>query len=279
MTWLIVTDLDGTLLDDHYLNFRAAAAIDTVTEVYDDARIALVSSKTPAEMIDLARHCRSDPILIFENGTGMAWREPVLCRRGRSTLAGFEVECFGVPYAEVVATLTQLRSDHGHRFRGFSDMTSGEVATRTGLSQAAADLAQRRVGAEPIVWEGTDDGLVEFDAALSDHGLELVLGGRFHHVGSHMNKGRALARLWRLLRFQFGVRATTLACGDAPNDVPMMERADHAIVFPSRDGAYLEPDNPNTLRAPVAGPGAWLDAVQNVLGGRTFEESSLRSAS
>ena len=44
-----------------------------------------------------------------------------------------------------------------------------------------------------------------------------------------------------------------------------MERADHAIVFPDRSGDYLTPDNPNTCRAPVAGPSAWLDAVSGVL--------------
>jgi mannosyl-3-phosphoglycerate phosphatase len=280
MNWLIVTDLDGTLLDDDQLNVEAGAAIDAVAESHDDAHIALVSSKTLAEMIDLVRHCRSDPILIFENGTGMAWREPVLCRPGASTLAGFEMDCFGIPYAEVVATLRQLRSDRGYPFRGFSDMAPSEVANRTGLIQSAVEHARRRVGSEPICWEGTDGQLTEFRNDLAGRGLDLLLGGRFHLVGSHMNKGRALARLWRLLRFQFGIHATTLACGDAPNDLPMMERADHAIVFPAREGGYLEPDNPNTLRAPVAGPVAWLDAVQRVLGGRSaFEPLSLRSAS
>jgi mannosyl-3-phosphoglycerate phosphatase len=279
MNWLIVTDLDGTLLDDDYLNVKAGAAIDTIANGYVDARIALVSSKTPAEMIELVRHCRSDPILIFENGTGMAWHEPVLCRPGSSRLDRFEVDRFGLPYAEVVATLKELRGGTGYRFRGFSDMTPGEVAWRTGLSRNAAEKAQCRVGSEPIVWEGTEAELGEFRGDLAERGLDLVLGGRFHHVGSHMNKGRALARLWRLLRFQFGIHATTLACGDAPNDLPMMERADHAIVFPTREGGYLEPDNPNTLRAPTAGPLAWLEAVQGILGRAAFEQTPVRSAS
>ena len=44
-----------------------------------------------------------------------------------------------------------------------------------------------------------------------------------------------------------------------------MERADHAIVFPMGDGDYMELANPNTSRAPVAGPGAWLAAVTDLL--------------
>jgi mannosyl-3-phosphoglycerate phosphatase len=265
MNWLIVTDLDGTLLDDGYLNAKAGAALDTIAGGYTDTRIALASSKTPAEMIELVQHCDSDPVLIFENGSGMAWREPVLCRPGEKRLDGFEVDLFGRPYAEVVELLKKLRADRSYPFRGFSDMTVGEVAAMTGLSAHAAEKARHRMASEPILWEGSDEVLRDFRERLAAHDLELVRGGRFYHVGSHMNKGRALARLWRTLRFQFGVRATTVACGDAPNDLEMMERADHAVVFPSRGGGYLEPDNPNTSRAPVAGASAWLDAVRNVL--------------
>jgi mannosyl-3-phosphoglycerate phosphatase len=265
MNWLIVTDLDGTLLDDDYLYAQAAQALDTIAEAYPEARMALASSKTPAEMIELAGRCASDPILIFENGSGMAWRESTLCRPGSERQDGFEIECFGRPYAEVIAALRRLRSSQDYPFRGFSDMASEEVAHLTGLSLCGAEKARRRIGSEPIQWHGDGQTLAEFQARLAEEDLELVMGGRFHHVGSNLNKGRALARLWRLLRFQFGIHARILACGDAPNDLEMMERADHAIVFPSREGDYLELSNPNTRRAPVAGPGAWLNAVTDLL--------------
>jgi mannosyl-3-phosphoglycerate phosphatase len=265
MNWLIVTDLDGTLLDDDYLHAQAAEALDTIAATYPDALTALVSSKTPAEMIELAGRCSSDPVLIFENGSGMAWREQVLCRPGSERQEGFEIEVFGRPYAEVVATLRSLRFQHEYPFRGFSDMTPCEIASLTGLSHSGSAKARQRVGSEPVQFTGSDQELSAFRASLAEHDLELVLGGRFHHVGSNLNKGRAVARLWRLLRFQFGIHARTLACGDAPNDLEMMERADHAIVFPARGGGYLEPENPNTQRAPVAGPSAWLEAVSEVL--------------
>ncbi len=265
MNWLVVTDLDGTLLDDDYLYTQAAEALDTIACSYPDAQTALVSSKTPAEMIELAGRCKSEPILIFENGSGMAWRERVLCRPGNERLHGFEIECFGTPYPEVVKVLRDLRFRQDFPFRGFSDMTPAEVAELTGLSYSGAVKARHRVGSEPILFSGSESVLENFRSALAGHDLELVLGGRFHHVGSNLNKGQAVGRLWRLLRFQFGIHPTTVACGDAPNDLEMMERADHAIVFPARGGGYLEPRNPNTQRAPVAGPSAWLDAVIDVL--------------
>ena len=265
MNWLIVTDLDGTLLDDDYLYAQAAEALDTIAATYPDAHTALVSSKTPSEMIELAGRCNSAPILIFENGSGMAWREHVLCRPGSERQNGFEIEAFGTPYPEVVASLRSLRFQHDFPFRGFSDMTPAEISELTGLSHSGAEKARQRVGSEPVLWSGNENQLDAFESALAAQNLELVLGGRFHHVGSNLNKGRAVSKLWRLLRFQFGIHAKTVACGDAPNDLEMMERADHAIVFPARGGGYLQPENPNTQRAPVAGPSAWLDAVCEVL--------------
>lgn len=265
MDWLIVTDLDGTLLDDQYLSVKAGAAIDTISATYAGARIALASSKTPTEMIELVGRCRSDPVLIFENGAGMAWREPVLCRLGSEKIGEFELERFGKPYAEVVSELRALRFEAGFAYRGFADMTPCEVANRTGLSHSAAEKARQRMATEPIVWEGDAAAFAEFTAALAERDLEIVLGGRFHHIGSHLSKGRAVRRLWRLLRFQFGIHASTIVCGDAPNDMDMLERADHAIVFPGRDGDYLPLGNPNTARASDAGPSAWLKAVTGVL--------------
>ncbi len=266
MDWLIVTDLDGTLLDDRYQIAGAGAAIDTLATAYPEARIALASSKTPAEMIELSRRCGCDPVLIFENGSGMAWRGSALCRRGDSRIDDFEVECFGTSYRQVLQTLQTLRRKQGYRFRGFADMTPGEISSRTGLCPEEAEQARQRVGSEPLVWEGSEAELAAFRDDLDGHGLRLVRGGRFLHVGSHMNKGRAVARLWRELRFEFGIHAVTVACGDAPNDLEMMEWADHAIVFPAPEGGYLEPDNPNTRLAPVAGPSAWLDALTGLLG-------------
>ncbi len=265
MNWLIVTDLDGTLLDDRYPNRKAGAAIDAVSAAHPDARVALASSKTPAEMIELAEHCGSDPILIFENGTGMLWREHVLCRPGSEKTGNWELERFGKPYGEILSALAALRMKAGYTFRGFSDMTPCEVASRTGLSLSAAEKARMRVGTEPIVWEGDAEAFAEFIASLAELDLKVVSGGRFHHVGSHLNKGQALGKLWRLLRFQFGIHARTIACGDAPNDLDMLERADHAIVFPSSDGEYLRVDNPSTAHAASSGPGAWLNAVSELL--------------
>jgi mannosyl-3-phosphoglycerate phosphatase len=278
MDWLIVTDLDGTLLDDRYPVREASLAVDIVADSYPGARIALASSKTLTEMIELAGHCVCDPFLVFENGAGIAWRESVLARPGSTRVQGYEVECAGEGYEELRVTLQKLQRSRRYKFRGFGDMSAAEVAHRTGLDERAAADARLRMASEPIVWNGDEQSLECFRSDLDELGLHLESGGRFYHVLSSMNKARALGRIKRLIRYQTGIQLTTLACGDAPNDLEMLQRADHALVFPMRSGGYLLPERDGVAHAPRAGPGAWLAGVTEVIAGVGGEISTAPAA-
>jgi mannosyl-3-phosphoglycerate phosphatase len=265
MNWLVVTDLDGTLLDATYPVAQAAAAIDAIAGGRRGVPVVLASSKTLSEMVSIAGRCESNPVLLFENGAGMAWREPALGSRGTFEHAGFQVECTAVPYADICARLELLRRDRAYQFRGFADMTSAELAALTGLELAAAEAAQRRMASEPIEWCGDDESLQRFRQELADMGLCLERGGVFRHVTGNINKQRALLCLINRMRYQTGVRFTTLACGDAPNDLAMLKAADNALVFPHVDGGYLLPEGDGVRHAPKAGPATWLAYVSQVI--------------
>ena len=58
---------------------------------------------------------------------------------------------------------------------------------------------------------------------------------------------------------------TTLACGDAPNDVDMMRAADRALVFPGSNGSYVLPQGPTVTHAPGAGPDVWSRCVSSLI--------------
>ncbi len=265
MRWLIATDLDGTLLDDRYALDEAAAAVDAVGGESADVRVVLVSSKTAREMAALADRCTSDPIWIFENGTGMAWRLPALNRRGAMTWGGYEMDRFGQPYAELRDKLEHVRRNPRYRFRGFTDMTAAEVAALTGLNEDAAAAARERNGSEPILWHGDAAALAAFRAELAHLDLTLERGGQFYHVMSRVSKARAIERVKRLFWRRLGFRVTTLACGNAPNDLEMLERADYALVFPDAGGGYLLPESTRVTHAPEGGPQVWLTAVSRVI--------------
>lgn len=248
---VIVTDLDGTLLNhDDYRWAPAAASLERARA----ARVPIVlnSSKTAAELIELAAQMRLDGPLVFENGGG-------ICRRTAPD-APWQTTVLGVPRAQLQAQLNALRARHGWRFRGFGELDEAEVAALTGLAPAAAALARRRQCSEPLDWQDDEEALAACTAALEAAGLAVTRGGRFVHVSGRHDKGSALDRLLA------GSPAQVIALGDAPNDLPMLQRAAVAIVIPRPDGSALAlPDHADVRIAPAPGAKGWARAVDSLL--------------
>ena len=265
--WLIATDLDGTLLDDRYGYGDAASAIDEVTAKYNVV-VLLASSKTLAEMIQLAERCTSRPLLLFENGAGMAWRSDQLSVQGDFTIGSYQVTTqlpVATGYPGLRAILEQWRSEKGYEFRGFGDYTAREVANITGLNLADAALARQRLCTEPLLWLDSPEQLASFETQLKMNGLQLISGGRFLHVMPPGNKSDAVARAAGWLTQDPGQSRRLLACGDAANDLAMLQNSDIALVFPDSSGSYLLPTSATVHHACAPGPAAWLSAVSRVL--------------
>lgn len=277
MHWLIATDLDGTLLDDGYPLAAAAAAIDSlwglpaVSGGTVTLHLVLATSKTLPECASLAERCVGHPMLAFENGAGLAWRTAACARRGSSRQYGYEIECAGTDYGRIRHHLLELRKKPEYRFRGFGDMQPAEVADRTGLDEDSAVLAMQRIASEPLVWAGERGALTSFARDLGDLGLNLQLGGRFHHVTGRRTKAGAVAAIRQAVAPGLKGGVITLACGDAPNDTEMLRAADLALVFPGPDGGYVLPEGASVRHAPMAGPETWLTGVANIIEAKARE--------
>ncbi|MDZ7853745.1 MAG: HAD hydrolase family protein [Halomonas sp.] len=128
----------------------------------------------------------------------------------------------------------------------------------TGLS---ASLAQRREGSEPLLWEDSPERLAAFREGLSGDGLRLVRGGRFWHVTGDCHKGSAVR--WLIKRFEAlrGQRSLTLALGDGPNDIPMLETVDQAVVIRGGHDLNVSPRQPALYRSEATGPLGWAEGV------------------
>jgi len=262
--WLVATDLDGTLLDDDYPLTQAAAALDSLCRD-GSVLVALASSKTLAEMIQLARLCTTDPILIFENGAGVAWHERLLQRSGNIRIDDYQVSCSGLCHAELHLLLADIRAARGFSFIGFSDMPPQQIAALTGLDLPGAMRARDRLLTEPLVWQDSDENLSEFRRLLATQQLQLVCGGRFQHVMPMVSKADAVSDVRDWLSRDLTSELKLLSCGDAPNDLEMLQAADHALVFPSRQEGYLMEESDKVSHAPAPGPEPWLRAVSAII--------------
>ncbi|WP_170755765.1 HAD-IIB family hydrolase [Ruegeria lacuscaerulensis] len=239
---LVFSDLDGTLLDHNNYSWSAAKpGLKRLAEI--GTGVVLASSKTAQEIIPLRDDMgQADMPAIVENGAGILW--PGDADEGEDD------------YPRLRALLKKLPQG----FVGFGDMTIDEVAQKTGLSSQQANLARQRKFSEPGVWTGSDVYLAEFLEAARAHGLYARKGGRFLTFSFGQTKADAMREVVRHLH-----PVRTIALGDAPNDIEMIQAADQGVVVANPHGPNIPPFpapvEARVLRTQQSGPQGWSDAI------------------
>jgi mannosyl-3-phosphoglycerate phosphatase family protein len=271
MPLLIVTDLDGTLLDHH--TYDVGPARDAlVRTVQAGIPLVLCSSKTRAEIEALQQRLDIHHPFIAENGgaivapLGYFDRVPhhAMVDGGRFVLA------LGQPYPEVVRALRDVAAEERVRVVGFSDMTVGDVAEECGLPVLDAQLAKLREFDEPFRFLDSDPSArSRFLKALHRRGLRAMSGGRFDHVTGNTDKGRAVAELRTLFPDRLGP-IVMAGLGDGLNDVSMLREVDLPVIVRSdHNGAAgrMLRKVPTAHVTDACGPAGWAEAVTSLLDG------------
>jgi mannosyl-3-phosphoglycerate phosphatase len=242
---LVFTDLDGTLLDHETYGWAPARpALARLAAIR--AVVIPATSKTRAEVAPLMAEMGLTGPAIVENGAG-AIRMPA----GATS----PPPCIDRIRAAIASLPAEIRLP----FQSFGNMTSREVAARTGLPMAAAARARAREFSEPGAWTGGHAALAAFEAALAPHGLTLRQGGRFMHVLHGVDKAQRMAEIIAALG-----PCPVIALGDAPNDAEMLQAADIAIMVPNPSGPppFTAATMPaHAILAPGPGPAGWAAAI------------------
>ncbi|MDZ4201099.1 MAG: HAD-IIB family hydrolase [Gallionella sp.] len=263
---IIITDLDGTLLDAARYSFEPALpALNQVRK--HDIPLILCSSKTRAEMEVIRSQLDNEHPFITENGGG------IFIPRGYFS-APFEAEdcgdyrliTLGTPYAEIRRRFILLRDELQVQARGFGDMTADEVAALTGLGLEDAQRARQREFDEPFVFEGEPDR--NFLHAIEESGLSWTEGRIFHIMGRH-DKGRAVSLLKALYEKQ-GDAVETIGLGDSLNDLPMLRAVDVPVLVMHDDGSHdARIAIAGMVKTRLPGPAGWNDSVLRLLAARS----------
>jgi len=248
---LVFTDLDGTLLSHSSYRWDAATpALDALRNI--GAAVVLASSKTAPEIAEIRAelawdHCPS----IIENGAGILPPDSTDTPKTDS-------------YVRLRQTLDSLPAELRDPFCGFGDMTVAQIAQITGLSHNDAANAAERAFSEPGIWSGSAELRGAFIDALHDHGIHAREGGRF----LTLSYGRTKADQMAALTDAFAPRHT-LALGDAPNDIEMLQAADFGVIVanPHRDPLPPLPgeDIGRITRTTLPGPAGWNGAVLDLI--------------
>ncbi|PKH24748.1 mannosyl-3-phosphoglycerate phosphatase-related protein [Enterobacterales bacterium CwR94] len=256
---MVVSDLDGSLLDHH--TYRWEDAIIWLDRLRAQGiPLVFCTSKTAAEVLPLQREMglEGQP-WIAENGAIAHMADDVGTQHRFPTPWHYPALC---------QWLANLRQHENYHFIGFHDATAQQIAEWTGLSLAQARLAMQREAAECVIWRDSEARLQQFQHQLQAQGLTLTEGGRFWHVmADSAGKGNALQ--WMLQTFkQVGKQWTTLGLGDGPNDIPMLEMTDYAVVIKghSRHPVTLtRDDSARVYYAHARGPQGWSEGLAHFI--------------
>lgn len=267
--YLVVTDLDGSLLDHDTYSCGPALPM---LEQLEALRIPVVfaSSKTRAEILALRAGLGNEHPFIVENGAAALIPARYFTRMPEGCVErnGYWVRDFAPPRAAWTALLDSLRGRWPGAFQDFSTAGVEEVMAMTGLSRDAAVLANEREYSEPVQWRGTDRDLDAWLVAVKEGGAQASRGGRFISIAGDADKGRA----WCWLREVYalaagGAQIYDLGLGDGQNDVPLLEVTRTAAPIPARGRPLpaLERNAGVLVADGLYGPEAWAHSTREWL--------------
>ncbi|ARN73756.1 HAD-IIB family hydrolase [Oceanicoccus sagamiensis] len=248
---IIVTDLDGTLLDHHSYSFSAASkALATIQQ--KNIPLIINSSKTAAEIKAIQKELGIEQAFISENGAAVY--QPATTQ--------WLCNAFAKPRAAVLEVLKTLRQSAQYQFTGFADCDAEGIQAMTGLTLEQARLAAKRDFSEPLLWQDTEPRLQDFIEQLAEHGLVAQQGGRFLCVMSAVDKASAMQ--WWCRKNYPGSKI--IALGDSPNDQAMLNAADIAVLIQSdRSGSMQLAGPEKMIRTTLTGPEGWQQAMDQLL--------------
>lgn len=265
--WLVVSDLDGTLLD-HFTYSHSAA--DPTLRLLEEQGIPLIlnSSKTREEMLELRQSFSNHHPFIVENGSAIFIPQRYFPRKPEQAhdQDGYWVLEPGAPRARLLEFLERDQQQHPRTYLNFDAATTEEIVAATGLSTAEAVQAQARDYSEPLLWQGDEQQKAAFIARANAAGFSTLQGGRFLHLLGQTDKGIATRLLKKTYQSFSDQEYQLIASGDGPNDLDMLKVADVAIIV--RSPVHPPPTlsaHPRLIVTHELGPAGWAQAIRESL--------------
>lgn len=258
--WLVVTDLDGTLLNHDSYSFDAAKKTIALLQK-KNIPVILNTSKTYAETITLLQALGINDPFIVENGSCIYLPKTRFDKPpGATSRDDYWALLIGVEKNRIDAIFQKIKTAEKNFIR-LSLCSVEQAVALTGLSNEQAAQAIAREFSEPVIWQSDEAALTEFQQQLKLNALTTLQGGRFLHVIGNCDKGEAMARLIRCYKG----KVKTIVLGDSANDAAMLVRADISVIVNSPSNYQLHKLVSPDIQTQAHAPEGWQEAIKQVL--------------
>ncbi|MBF7684424.1 HAD-IIB family hydrolase [Acinetobacter sp. B10A] len=252
---MVITDLDGSLLDHHSYDWQPAQAWLNQLHAHQ-IPVVFCTSKTALEVQTLQRSMQLEH-----------W--PFICENGATVCINQSFHIMAthpqhaLNYAQICQKVAELKQQYTYSFIGFSEMSAQDVHHYTGLSLSQAEHAKDRTGSEPLLWQDNEQQRIHFIKRLNTLGLELIQGGRFWHViNQGANKAFALDYLLKHYPHRDQKTWCTIGLGDGPNDIPLLEYTNYAVAIKNHQGQHVQLKKQQQVKYTNAcGPTGWAEGL------------------
>ena len=265
---IILTDLDGTLLDQSSYSYEPALpAIKCLNQ--NEIPLVFCSSKTSVEQLYYQGLLNINHPFIVENGSAIFIPNdyfPFAFPYDRQTNTHDIIE-LGVHYSKLDQHVRTAREQTGAIFTRFEDLSPEEICEITDLPNLeAAKRATRREYSTTLVSGDFDSKeFQDFIQYLHSQGLHATRGTRFLTIsGAASDKGKAVLQLLELFERAFG-KIVSYGLGDGHNDLPMLAAVDHAYLVQKPNGRWIEGVARKIEKVNGVGPVGWNETILRIL--------------
>ncbi|MEL4304296.1 mannosyl-3-phosphoglycerate phosphatase [Methanococcoides sp. LMO-2] len=268
LTYVVFTDLDGTLVDHDSYSYEAARpAIDLLKQ--KGIPLIFCTSKTRAELEVYVEELDCHHPFISENGGGIFVPEGYfdIDIDFDHKVGNYDVIELGTGYSALKDTLMEISKGSGIEIINFGKMTTEEVSKDTGLDIRSAELAKMRDYDEAFrIIDEDENKASKMKELIGAAGYNYTRGGRYWHIIGNNDKGKAVRILTDIYRQQF-TDITTIGLGDSQNDLPMLESVDISVLVQKPGGSH-DPSITDTKikRVEGIGPIGWGNAINEIIG-------------
>ena len=252
----IVTDLDGTLMDENYDISPAKKTLKMLSEI--DIPVIPCTSKTASE------------VRYFRNQNGL--RDPFIVENGAAIYGSNENNSsewelvLGKSYKELKDILMHISKKVNCHLTPLNDLNKSQIFDLTGLSDQGIVRALDRQWSVPFL-NPPDAVFEQIRRICNSYNVHVFKGNRMSHLlSSKSHKGHAVNKLKDFLQNK---DVKVIALGDSQNDLPLLESADISIVIPGINGPnkYLQNgiDNGSFRLANAPHAEGWSNSVEEII--------------
>ena len=252
----IVTDLDGTLMDENYDISPAKKTLKLLSEL--NIPVIPCTSKTASEV----RYFRKENGLI----------DPYIVENG-AAVYGFNKDnssewelILGKSYKELRLVLLKISKIVNYNLIPLNDLNRHQIFDLTGLSGNAITRALDRQWSVPFL-NPPEEIFAKVKLVCQSYNVHVFKGNRMSHLlSSTSHKGEAVNKLKLYLQNK---DVKIIALGDSQNDLPLLEYADISIVIPGKNGPnkYLQNgiDKGCFILANAPNAYGWSNSIQQII--------------